>query len=58
MTGFFLICVMFVLYFIPSIVASGKDNGGGAIVVNIFLGWTLVGWVAALAWAVSLKDSK
>ncbi len=39
------------LYFVPTIVAlvhRGRDPGT-AIVINLFLGWTLVGWVAALA---------
>ncbi|WP_455231166.1 superinfection immunity protein [Geopseudomonas aromaticivorans] len=44
-----LICV----YFIPGLVASSRDNpsAGGVWVINIFLGWTLLGWVVALAWA-------
>ena len=43
------------IYFLPSIVAVKREvkTSGGVIVVNIFLGWTLVGWVVALAWAVS-----
>lgn len=31
-----------------------KKKADGPIVINIFLGWTLIGWVIALAWAVSL----
>lgn len=47
------------LYFIPTVVAWGKKKADGPIVVNIFLGWTLIGWVIALAWAVNLdpKDA-
>jgi heme A synthase len=43
------------LYFAPSIVASsGKSrNVGAVIVINLFLGWTLIGWVGALALALS-----
>jgi hypothetical protein len=42
------------LYFFPSIVAAvRKHRQQGAIVaVNLLLGWTLLGWVAALAWAL------
>jgi len=53
MGGVILILVAFVLYFLPSIVGWDKRNAGGIIVLNLFLGWTLIGWVAALIWAVS-----
>lgn len=43
------------LYFIPTIVALMRDHRskGGIIVLNILLGWTLIGWVVSLAWAAS-----
>ncbi len=41
-----------VLYFLPSIVGRKKKNFGSILVLNIFLGWTFIGWVVALAWAV------
>lgn len=53
MIAFFLIgCA---LYFVPTICASSRDvaKSTGIIVLNIFLGWTVVGWVIALVWAVS-----
>lgn len=41
------------IYFIPSAVAIGREhrNAGAIIVLNIFLGWTFLGWVVALVWA-------
>jgi hypothetical protein len=41
------------LYFAPVIVAAmrGYHNVGSIAVINIFLGWTFVGWVVALAMA-------
>ena len=41
------------LYFIPTIVAVCREHSQAApiIIVNLFLGWTLIGWVVALAWA-------
>lgn len=41
------------MYLLPSIVACarGHKDGVSIFVLNIFLGWTLVGWVCALAWA-------
>lgn len=44
-----------ILYFVPSFVAAGRERNGGVFVLNLFLGWTLIGWVVALAWAASLK---
>lgn len=40
-------------YFIPIIVGAIRKvpNLGSVIVINLFLGWTLIGWVVALAMA-------
>ena len=40
-------------YFVPTIVAVIRKvpNIGSIVVINLFLGWTLVGWVVALAMA-------
>lgn len=45
------------LYFLPSIAATTRHRPGLAplFIVNLFLGWTLIGWVGCLAWAVSLQ---
>ncbi|MCH7575029.1 MAG: superinfection immunity protein [Candidatus Marinimicrobia bacterium] len=50
--------VLFVLgaiYFFPSIVGRSKTNFVAIFVLNLFLGWTVLGWVAALVWALT-KD--
>ncbi|MFE9816730.1 superinfection immunity protein [Streptomyces sp. NBC_00236] len=41
------------VYFVPAVVAfsRGVPNKGSVLVLNLFLGWTLVGWVVALAMA-------
>jgi hypothetical protein len=41
------------LYFVPSIVAVARKvtHQGSVIVINLFLGWTFIGWVVALAMA-------
>jgi hypothetical protein len=40
-------------YFLPTLVAGirGVPNKGSVVVLNIFLGWTLLGWVLSLAMA-------
>jgi hypothetical protein len=44
----------FVMYFLPSIVAlaRSKRDLAGIVLLNLFLGWTMIGWVVALIWAV------
>ncbi|MBO0917979.1 hypothetical protein EES39_06925 [Streptomyces sp. ADI92-24] len=51
--GLALIVVIVVAYFLPTIIAfaRGVSNSGSVLVLNLFLGWTLVGWVVALAMA-------
>lgn len=41
------------LYFLPTIIAVKRMSVrlGGVFVLNLFLGWTFLGWVIALAWA-------
>src|SRR5262249_2114305 len=43
----------FLLYFVPSIIgAVRRVRGlGSVIVVNFFFGWTVIGWIVALAMA-------
>jgi|SRR5882762_1925253 len=55
--GLLLLAVSLFIYFIPYIVArqNKKQNAGAIGALNFFLGWTLVGWVVALVWAIS-KD--
>lgn len=45
----------FIISFLPTVVAMwrGCKSTGGIFIVNLFLGWTLLGWVGALAWAAS-----
>ena len=44
----------FVMYFLPSIVALARNKRdiAGIVLLNFFLGWTMIGWVVALVWAV------
>ncbi|AWY03854.1 membrane protein [Gordonia phage Nedarya] len=44
-----------VLYVVPTLVATIRQsrNTGSIAVVNLLLGWTILGWVGALAWAVA-----
>jgi hypothetical protein len=46
-----------ILYFVPWVVASRRrvHAQAGIIVLNLLLGWTILGWVGALIWAVSAE---
>jgi len=52
--------VVIAFYFLPSIVAygRGKVNPGGVLVINLLLGWTVIGWIVALALAASGMTKK
>ena len=43
------------LYFLPSIIGRDKRDAAGIILLNVFLGWTVIGWVIALVWAITAE---
>lgn len=47
-----------VMYLLPALIANsrGHPSENSIAMVNLFLGWTFLGWVGALAWAVSAID--
>lgn len=50
-----LLLVILFFYFVPYLDALSrhKRNSASVLVINAFLGWTVIGWVVALAMAVS-----
>jgi Superinfection immunity protein len=54
------ILVLLFLYLIPTIVAESrkKSNANAIFVLNLFLGWTIIGWVGALVWAMTVDPPK
>jgi hypothetical protein len=57
MGSIILACFLIWLYFLPTTMAGKRKsrNAGSILVINLFLGWTLIGWVVALAMAASDK---
>jgi len=57
---FLLIVALFFIYFVPTIVAYSNNHRNvlAIFVLNLFLGYTLVGWVFALIWAVYKEPIK
>ena len=43
------------VYFLPTLIAIFRSHHqwGAIAVINVFFGWTFIGWVVALAWSVS-----
>jgi Superinfection immunity protein len=41
------------LYFLPTIIGRYKHDATGIFLLNLFLGWTVIGWLIALIWAIS-----
>jgi hypothetical protein len=52
-----IIILWFLIYFVPAITAyeKKKKDKGAILALNILLGWTILGWIIALIWALK-KD--
>lgn len=55
--GFF---ILMALYFLPTILANKRKHRqhDPISIINLFLGWTVIGWVICLAWASSDNREK
>jgi hypothetical protein len=53
-----LVTLLSLFYFLPFAIAFNKKraNSGAIFALNLFFGWTLIGWVVALVWA--MKDEQ
>lgn len=47
--------IIIIGYFVPALVAykRGHQNTMAITAVNILLGWTALGWIAALVWSLT-----
>jgi hypothetical protein len=56
-TSITLVAVGFFLYFLPWAVASIRQvhADGGIMALNLFLGWSVIGWSGALIWAITAE---
>jgi len=50
--------VSFVFYFLPSMIAVARNhrNALPIFILNLFLGWTFLGWIIALVWCFTAQD--
>jgi len=49
----FTLLFLTLLYFLPAILGRDKADATGIFLLNLLLGWTLIGWVVAFLWAIS-----
>lgn len=50
---YYAVVIVLFFYFLPTIIGAIRKvpNAASVFVINFFLGWTFIGWVAALAMA-------
>jgi hypothetical protein len=41
------------LYFLPAYLARNRSNFTAILMLNLLAGWTFIGWIIALVWALS-----
>ncbi len=53
--GIVIMLLLIVMYFLPWIIAANRNHHqtGAIAVLNIFLGWSFLGWVIALIWSLT-----
>ena len=58
--GIVVLILCLALYFLPSIFAFNrkKRNALAIFALNLCLGWTLIGWVIALVWALTYEEKR
>lgn len=51
-----LLLVSLFLYFLPAYLARNRSNFSTIFVLNLLAGWTFIGWIIALVWALSVES--
>jgi len=54
------ILTLFVMYWLPTIIAMVRHapSALGVAALNFFLGWTVIGWLLALVWALAANPQQ
>ncbi len=50
-----LVVLIFIVYFLPTLIAFLRQhkNKLAIFLLNLLLGWTILGWVGSLVWSVT-----
>jgi hypothetical protein len=53
------ILFLFAMYWLPTLIALVRQTPSalGIAALNFFLGWTVIGWIMALGWALAANTS-
>jgi len=53
-----LIIGLLVFYMLPTVICNVRktEHSDAIALINLFFGWTVLGWIAALLWAVTDKE--
>lgn len=51
------ILIAFEIYFLPSTISFNRDqpNKFAILALNLFMGWTLIGWVVCIVWSLTAR---
>ena len=51
---------MGIIYFVPSLIAVNRrhHNSTAIFVLNLCLGWSFIGWVVSLVWALTKVEPR
>jgi hypothetical protein len=57
--GWGITALLIIPYFLPTIIAiiRRSSSTGGIFMLNFFLGWTFIGWIASLIWAITSRNN-
>lgn len=55
LAGFFGVSLLLMIYFLPWLIAWARDHHqiGSIAILNLLLGWTVLGWIVSLVWSAS-----
>lgn len=46
------------VYFAPTFIVWGRKGSVSIVLLNLFLGWTVIGWILALVWALRSPENE
>ncbi len=52
--------ILAALYMLPWLIAMcrKRDNCAAIFALNLFTGWSFIGWIGSLVWAMSMDESE
>ncbi len=55
-----ILMVTLIVYFFPAIIAKSRKhkNRSAIMALNFFLGWSGLGWIAALVWSLTANTEQ